>query len=113
MDAATPRWSPDGKTILFFSHEDPDPSQHGNLFTITPNGRHLVQLTHFHKGFTQATTPDWSPDGKWIVFHRRNYDPSVGTNQLFIMRADGKGMRQLTHLPRGSNPGQPKWGPLG
>jgi TolB protein len=112
MNAAQPRWSPDGKKILFYSHDDANPGQHANIYTVRPNGSHLVQLTHFDKGSVQARGPDWSPDGKWIVWHRRPLN-GAGKDELYIMQANGKHIRQLTHLSQTSNPSSAAWAPTG
>jgi len=57
---------------------------------------------------------DWSPDGTHIVFYLRGPDPvGPGSSQLFVMAATGRNLRQLTHLPDGSNPGHPSWSPAG
>ena len=56
----------------------------------------------------------WSPDGKQIVFQLRGPDPDApGLDQLFVMNADGTNLRQLTHLPPGSNPAHASWSPAG
>ena len=38
--------------------------------------------------------PSWSPDDQYLVFHRAAEKP--GRARLFIIRADGRGLRQLT-----------------
>lgn len=54
-----------------------------------------------------AATPDWSPDGKQIIY--TGFDGA--TAQLFLMNADGTNARQLTHfLQYAANP---KWSPDG
>ncbi|MGI8478504.1 MAG: hypothetical protein ACR2M2_01365, partial [Gaiellaceae bacterium] len=58
--------------------------------------------------------PDWSPDGKQIAFvdHR-----AATGGDLWVMNADGTGLRQLTHSqpPPATNFGarQPSWSPDG
>lgn len=55
-----PRWSPDGKTIAFFS----DRSGKYEIWTIHPDGSGLTQLTRF----PGAHYPAWSPDGTRLAF---------------------------------------------
>ena len=39
---------------------------HGNrIYTVEPDGSHLRLVT---TGTADAQSPDWSPDGEWIVF---------------------------------------------
>jgi dipeptidyl aminopeptidase/acylaminoacyl peptidase len=57
MKAASPRWSPDGKHILFESG--------GQLHVTDSEGAAPVKLTSISTG---ATSGIWSPDGKSIAF---------------------------------------------
>lgn len=46
----------------------------------------------------------WSPDSRWIAFDRSDYGGSgendpVGQSEVFVARADGRGLRQLTRTP--------------
>src|SRR5262249_39342279 len=56
-----PRWSPDGKRILFESTRSGD----SQLWVIDLNGGEARQLTHVSTG---ASTAIWSRDGKRIAF---------------------------------------------
>ena len=44
-------------------------------------------------GYTIVTSASFSPDGKWIVFGNSGVG---GAADIFVMRADGSGLRQLT-----------------
>jgi Tol biopolymer transport system component len=113
LNANHPKWSPDGSRIAFNSHDDLLPGASANLYTISPKGGDLVQLTHYMGSQLNARVGSWSPDGKQLVFQLRGADPNgPGINQLFIINADGKQLRQLTHLPRGSDPGYASWSPV-
>src|SRR5207248_9350296 len=73
------------------------------IYTIRPDGSGLKQLTN-----TPGTNAhsSWSPDGEWILFssgrmgfkdERAQYEPGFQPyGQIFIMRADGSDVRQLT-----------------
>jgi len=67
------------------------------VLTIRADGTHLVQMT---PSSMIAGDCDWSPDGKRLVFISHplvsfNFDPVV--SNLFTIRPDGSGLRQLTH----------------
>lgn len=59
-DESSPCWSPDGKTICFYSRTG------RGLYTVSASGGAMKRLTT--AGVSNATEPDWSPDGKTIVF---------------------------------------------
>jgi dipeptidyl aminopeptidase/acylaminoacyl peptidase len=58
---AAPRWSPDGKTILFESNR----SGTSQLWTVPAAGGEPTQLTSISTG---AATGTWSPDGSHVAF---------------------------------------------
>jgi len=41
-------------------------------------------------------TPSWSPNGREIVFASNRADPKSGTDQLYVMNADGTSVKRLT-----------------
>lgn len=51
-------------------------------------------LRYEHPSGEEDLDPRYSPDGRWIAF-RRGITPY---SDLWLMRADGSGVRQLTHL---------------
>lgn len=99
-----PDWSPDGKWILFHSYDEVEGKQ-SQIYVIHPNGTGLKQLTRFKSGSTVSSS-SFSPDGKWIVFAT---DGVGGNADLFVMRADGKGMHPITRTKRWES--APDWGP--
>jgi Tol biopolymer transport system component len=114
LDANNAAWSPDGRGIAFNSHNTAVSGVSANVYVMNPSGTGLHQLTHYKGGRLNAYMCDWSPDGEQIVFHVRGVDPrGPGLNQLFVMDADGRNVRQLTHLRRGRNPSYASWSPAG
>jgi TolB protein len=89
----------------------------GELFVMNPDGTGVRQLTHPPNG-TEDATPDWSPDGKRIVFGRQ---PRTGAFSIWIVASDGSGLRRISPPcpPGGGIPkcaaddGWPVWSPDG
>ena len=97
-----PYWSPDGGLILFTRKTSDD--QDFDVFTIRPDGTDLRQITTSPGSDGHAT---WTADGESIFFMSTRsgfkdeaplYDFSPQPYaQVFIMRADGSDVRQLTN----------------
>ena len=87
-----PKWSADGRRIVFTSDRDGD----DEILVMNGDGTHVRQVT-----FNQAAdiTPAWSPDGRRIVF-ARDPEPSNPDTDLDIwaMNADGTDERRLTRV---------------
>jgi Tol biopolymer transport system component len=94
-----PAWSPKGDLIEFTSFRDGD----FEIYTIRPDGSGVRRLTHTGGNDAHGI---WSPDGEWIIFSssRQGWKDEAFVNdsgpqpygELFAMRADGSGVRQLT-----------------
>lgn len=83
-----PRYSPDGKKILFVS----DKSGAENLWYIDAEKKDTVQLTkESNQNFPSA---DWTPDGKYIV-----YSKGRRVNKLYMIHVNGGGGTQLIDEP--------------
>src|SRR5262249_46357312 len=79
--------------------------KHIQLFTIRPDGTGRRQITRLRD--SDAITPEWSPDGRQIVFAR---DYGLGTSHehldVVTIAADGRALRAMGL--RGLN-GDPTW----
>ena len=95
-DVDSPAWSPDGRRLAFVARV-----AHSDLYLVDADGRNQRALT---SGPGNSLSPRWSPDGKWIAFERLRGNSS----QVYAVRADGTGERQLTR--EGKN-GGPVWRP--
>jgi len=70
-----------------------------HLFVMNPNGSELRQLT---SGSGRDGDQVWSPDGRSLVFVRWTFDHTapgqvdIWDSDVFVIGADGTGLRQLT-----------------
>jgi TolB protein len=76
---------------------------HGAIFTIKPDGTGLFQVTHPRPGFL-TTEPDWSPNGRWIVYYRnaKGQDQYEGPDRIYKIRATGTHRTYLSGTCTGS-----------
>ncbi|MFA5584650.1 MAG: DPP IV N-terminal domain-containing protein [Bacteriovoracaceae bacterium] len=87
---ATPRFSPDGKEIVFASWVD----NGFDIYKIGADGQNLVRLT---KDFGSNEDPVFSPDGEFIVFtSKRVINSRKAVQDLYIMNREGEVLGQLT-----------------
>jgi TolB protein len=78
-------------------------------------GATLTRARQLTRGASDSGWPSWSPDGKQIVFDSartdRTPDDARHVNDVFVMNADGSGVRRLTDS-RGRS-GDASWSPNG
>jgi len=104
--------SPDGQRIAFWGCPGslandclPGDDEDLDVWVVNWGGSHLTNLT---EDSVQADShPDWSPDGTQIVFDSWR----SGKAEIYVMQADGTGVRQLTDGPEDNR--EPKWSPNG
>ena len=129
--ASTVDWSPDGRKLLFSRIDRADkygsrqadiyewdsaaagPSFWRNMLWFVPamvsgTAPETPRVKRLTRGL-RALYPTYSPDGEWIVFVQNK-----GTsNNLAMMRADGTGLRYLTHFADGTQLYTPRFSPDG
>jgi Tol biopolymer transport system component len=98
--AVNPSWSPDGSHIAF---QVISPGISSKLFIVLANGKERRLLLTDTTGFSDAL-PDYTPDGRRIVFTRCRPDPPGGC-AIGSVRTDGTDRRAVTHFRRGIRAG--------
>ena len=99
--AVSPSWSPNGQFLTFswIRHYGPGAPGGQDIYIMDVASRQFVQLTHDSR---VNDFPSWSPDGRHIVFQSNR----SGSDQIWMMLADGTHQQQLTR--EGKNT-QPNW----
>jgi Tol biopolymer transport system component len=109
-----PGWSPDGSKIAF-QYNLSDPRYTGSLtldagiWIANADGSGAHQVTQRTPGQAWDFGPQWSPDGRRLVFFRR--DLPTDTEAIFTVAVDGSHERQVS--PAGLNAANPNWSPDG
>lgn len=86
-----PRFSPDGKKILFTS----DAGGGDNIWVMNRNGSNAVQITK--ETFRLLNNGTWSPDGEYIIARKHfTSTRSLGAGEMWMYHISGGGGLQLT-----------------
>ena len=98
-----PRWSPDGKQIVFNRRVIRHDTQRFHLFMMNADGTNVRQLTPPHTGWDMH--PSFSPDGKSILFTR--YKDKK--HSLCVLSLESGAVKQISDL----GASKPEWSPDG
>ncbi len=90
-------YSPDNSRIAFSEFYD------NGIWVMNADGSNPVRVTD------QGSAPSWSPDGLKLVYQNANGSFAGKDHYLWIINADGSGMRQLSSV----NGSQAHWSPDG
>jgi dipeptidyl aminopeptidase/acylaminoacyl peptidase len=106
--ASDPVWAPDGKRLLITDGQ--------RLYIVSlPSGQaHAITTLHTSTvGETEEPAPEWSPSGTKIIFNQLNRHPHQAGSDIWIINADGTGLRRLTPASGPAHPNNdPSWQPL-
>jgi Tol biopolymer transport system component len=82
------------------------PSGDHSIYTVDPDGSSLSRLAK------DATEPAWSPDGTKIAYNYQPEKRGAGSDDVYVMNADGSGKINLTKSPK-VDEDRPSWSPDG
>lgn len=97
--ALVPRWSPDGKKIIFFELLG------GRIWEVSADGGNPKQLMPDNPN--PQWDPNWSPDGEKIVFGGSSENPGSEINILDLTT------HHISALPGSQGLYGPRWSPTG
>ena len=102
--AVLPRWSPDGKKIIFFEFAL-SPDRPARIYEVSPQGGSPRQLMPNDR--SPQLDPNWSPDGSKIVYGGESNDATSAIRLLDVAS------RQVSNLPDSHGLFSPRWSPNG
>ncbi|HYX51279.1 MAG TPA: DPP IV N-terminal domain-containing protein, partial [Ktedonobacteraceae bacterium] len=115
-----PRISPDGQRVAFVVTTINERKQeyHSSIWITSTDGGEAKRFT---SGSSNAHSPCWSPDGKWLAFVADRESESVGKeqaaqkkpgktkSQIWLIPTNGGEAKQLTFMQHGAS--SPVWSP--
>jgi Tol biopolymer transport system component len=89
--------APDRRTVAFVANYDEGSATpfRKAVFTVRINGSHLTKIVPYW--FNVSAKLDWSPNGERLLYTAYIDQPNGHASNIFTVRPDGSGVRQLTH----------------
>ena len=111
VEVLDPQFSPDGTQLLFVQHNfgAAKPRNGTAIFVVGLDGSGMRRVTPWT--LDAGDGPDWSPDGKWILF--RSDTPRLRQAQIYRIRPDGAELTRLTLFPQRTWVGSSSFSPDG
>lgn len=114
----SPAWSPDGRRIAFTRYSGPvvdDLIENGGIHVMNADGSNVRRITQdVEPALGEDSDPQWSPDGRKIVFQRfnvRSAVPADGVALWIVNLASGREHRVTPWALRAGD--TPDWSPDG
>jgi len=115
-----PRISPDGQRVAFVvtTIDERKQEYHSSIWIASTDGGETKRFT---SGASNAYSPGWSPDGRWLAFVADREGEPAGKDQteqkkqgkaksqIWLIPTDGGEARQLTSMQHGAS--NPVWSP--
>jgi Tol biopolymer transport system component len=95
----SPKWSPDGKQLLFVRHRTVKKVERNEVWTIKPDGSGLRRLV----AVSGVLGADWSPDGTRIAMVRSGGTAPAQTIEVWIADGNGAGLHRVGGQLKGSD----------
>jgi len=115
-DNSNPAISPDGTQIAFvraFGRIRHDQIDHVGIYRMRRDGTHVRRVTLPATRTAEDIEPQWSPNGRQIVFVRHNITARPRNKQaVMVVNADGTGAHRVTPYALKAGDG-PDWSPDG
>jgi Tol biopolymer transport system component len=103
------QWSPDGTRIAVnMLNIRARPRNGSAIYVLDADGSNFHRITPLR---LNAGNPDWSPNGKRIVFNS-SYEGQAAV-EIYTVRPDGSALRRVRNEPRNSFSFEPVWSPDG
>ncbi|HEY5136646.1 MAG TPA: hypothetical protein VIJ41_12705 [Candidatus Nanopelagicales bacterium] len=100
-----PRWSPDGRTLVFdvqhYTNLGPTGTITGTAIATVPVTDHVAAARVITPWSLGATYPDWHPSQDLVLFYTRVWPDLTGPSNLYTVRPDGSHLTQITRFTKG------------
>jgi Tol biopolymer transport system component len=102
MEAFMMHWSPDGRQLVMMGRQ---PGKPWKIYTMDADGGHLEEVLNEQRS---EADPDWSPDGKMLVFGRLPDLMAEAAQPKAIYTVD-LATKAMTKLPGSDGLFSPRW----
>lgn len=114
----SPAWSPNGKQIAFRRASGPiidDLIEELGIYVMNSDGSNVRQITQKERpALGEDTDPQWSPDGRKLVFQRNNVRTATPTDGVALWTVNLRSGRERRVTPFDLRAGDtPDWSPDG